>query len=151
MFKTRLCVYICSGVLVGVRSEAVARQRQQCVVFFWSVPRLLPEGRNSAVICFQIDPTKAAIYWTSQPELQKDEMSTGGFFSGGKTVGAWSWDTTRILITPVSLASRRATGWTAGVGFPAGARCFSSPQRSGRFWGPPNLLSNEYRGSFSVG
>jgi hypothetical protein len=26
-----------------------------------------------------------------------------------------------ILITPVSVASRRATGWTVGVGFPAWA------------------------------
>jgi hypothetical protein len=31
-----------------------------------------------------------------------------------------------ILITPVYVASRRATGWTAGVAFPAGPRCFSS-------------------------
>jgi hypothetical protein len=34
-----------------------------------------------------------------------------------------------ILITPVSVASRRATGWTAKVGFAGGAGCFSSLQR----------------------
>jgi hypothetical protein len=62
------------------------------VVFsFWSVLRLLlgsdnnevvfcpfrgcyRKRRNSAVIFFQKDPTKAATYWTSQPELQKDEV-----------------------------------------------------------------------------
>jgi hypothetical protein len=36
-----------------------------------------------------------------------------------------------MLITPVSVASRRAMGWTAGVGFLAGARCFSSPVSAG--------------------
>jgi hypothetical protein len=30
--------------------------------------------RKSAVICFQNGPTKAEIYWTSQPELQWDEV-----------------------------------------------------------------------------
>jgi hypothetical protein len=38
----------------------------------------------------------------------------------------------------------RATGWTAGVGFPVGPRCFSSPQRPDRVCGPPSLLSSEY-------
>jgi hypothetical protein len=52
------------------------------------------------------------------------------------------------FLSLVSMVSRRATGWTAGVGFPAGARCFPSPQCPDRFWGPPSLLSNEYRGSF---
>jgi hypothetical protein len=28
-----------------------------------------------AVPCFRKDPTKAAIYWVSQPELQKDEAA----------------------------------------------------------------------------
>jgi hypothetical protein len=28
-----------------------------------------------------------------------------------------------ILITPVSVTSQRAMGWTGGVGFLAGARC----------------------------
>jgi hypothetical protein len=59
----------------------------------------------------------------------------------------WSW-VHSILITPVSVASRRATGWTAGVGFPAGGRCFSSPQLPDRFWGPHSLLSIEYQGLF---
>jgi len=30
-------------------------------------------------------------------------------------------------------------------------RIFSSPPRPGRFWGPPSLLSNEYRASYLWG
>jgi hypothetical protein len=30
--------------------------------------------RKTAVICFQNGPKKAEIYWTSQPELQEDEV-----------------------------------------------------------------------------
>jgi hypothetical protein len=30
--------------------------------------------RKSAVICFQNGSKKAEIYWTNQPELQKDEV-----------------------------------------------------------------------------
>jgi hypothetical protein len=41
------------------------------------------------------------------------------------------------------------TDWTAGVGFPAGARTLSFPQRPNRLWGLPSLLlSNGYRGPF---
>jgi hypothetical protein len=38
-----------------------------------------------------------------------------------------------------------------GVRAPVGARYFSLPRRPGRFWGPPNLLSNGYRGIFTQG
>jgi hypothetical protein len=37
-----------------------------------------------------------------------------------------------------------------GVPVPVGARIFSSPYRPDRLWGPPNFLSNGYRG-FSLG
>jgi hypothetical protein len=33
-----------------------------------------------------------------------------------------------------------------GVRVPAGSRIFSSLRRPDRLWGPPNLLSNGYRG-----
>jgi hypothetical protein len=46
---------------------------------------------------------------------------------------------------------RLATGWTAGVKFPAGTRFFSSQQRLDRLWGPPGLLSNQYSGQFPLG
>jgi hypothetical protein len=36
-----------------------------------------------------------------------------------------------------------------GVRVPVGSRIFSSPRRPDRLWGPPNLLSNGYRHSFS--
>jgi hypothetical protein len=32
------------------------------------------KGRKSAVICFQNGSKKAEVYWTSQPELQMDEV-----------------------------------------------------------------------------
>jgi hypothetical protein len=36
-----------------------------------------------------------------------------------------------------------------GVRVPVGSRIFSSPQRPDRLWGPPTILSNGYRDSFS--
>jgi hypothetical protein len=40
---------------------------------------------------------------------------------------------------------------SVGVRVPVGSRIFSSSQRPDRFWGPPNLLSNGYRGALSPG
>jgi hypothetical protein len=41
-----------------------------------------------------------------------------------------------------------ATNYGVGVRVPVGSRILSSPCHSDRLWGPPNLLSNAYRGSF---
>jgi hypothetical protein len=38
-----------------------------------------------------------------------------------------------------------------GVRVSVGSRMFSSPRRRERLWGPPNLLSNGYGGSFHGG
>jgi hypothetical protein len=46
---------------------------------------------------------------------------------------------------------RRATGWTSGVGLPAGARFLFSLQRPDWIWGPPSPLSNGYRELFPWG
>jgi hypothetical protein len=47
--------------------------------------------------------------------------------------------------------SRYSYGLDGLGSIPGSARFFSSPQRPDRFWGPPNLLSNENRGSISLG
>jgi hypothetical protein len=39
-------------------------------------------------------------------------------------------------------------GWKAWLPIPAGARFVFIPQRLGRLWGPPTLLSNGYRERF---
>jgi hypothetical protein len=38
-----------------------------------------------------------------------------------------------------------------GVQVPVGSRIFFSPRRPDRLWGPPNILSSGYGGSFSGG
>jgi hypothetical protein len=242
MCETHLCVCVCvcmcSGVFFGVRSGAVARQRQQWGGVFFLVRSEAVTGqqwggvfilvRSKAVtgmggtpLLFalwntpwkwryigQVNPNCKRMKWVpgaSSPGVKRSgreaeiqrvflslqclwhlgglragqlgldsqqgqdvsllpnvqtgsgahpasyPLSIGGSFSGGKTVGAWSWDTTGILITPVSVASWQAMGWTAWVGFLAGARCFSYPKRPDRFWGPPTLLSMNTGVSFSMG
>jgi hypothetical protein len=67
---------------------------------------------------------------------------------------AYKWP---ILTSPLNLHVSRdsvvgiATGYGlddrgVGVRFPVESRIFSSPRRPDRLWGPPNLLSNGYRG-----
>jgi hypothetical protein len=41
--------------------------------------------------------------------------------------------------------------WVPGFGSRRCKRFFSSPWRPDRLWSPPNLLSNEYQGSFPLG
>jgi hypothetical protein len=57
-----------------------------------------------------------------------------------------SWDSTVGIATGYRLNDR-----VVGVRLPVGARIFSSPRRPDRFWSPPSLLSNGYRGSFPGG
>jgi hypothetical protein len=54
-----------------------------------------------------------------------------------------SWDSSVGIATGYGLDDR-----VVGVRVPVRARIFFSPSRPDRFWGPPNLLSNVYRGRF---
>jgi hypothetical protein len=57
-----------------------------------------------------------------------------------------SWDSVVGIATVYGLDDREV-----GVRVPVGLRIFSSPQRPNGFWGPPSLLSNEYRASIPRG
>jgi hypothetical protein len=57
------------------------------------------------------------------------------------------------IICGNSVGAEIATGYGldgrgVGVRVPVGSRIFSSPRRPNRFWGPPSLLPNVYRGLF---
>jgi hypothetical protein len=64
----------------------------------------------------------------------------------------WRWYVMSFTTIGAEIAHsvyRLATGWTAegfGVRFSVGLRIFTSPCRPDRFWGPPSLLRNGYRG-----
>jgi hypothetical protein len=52
-----------------------------------------------------------------------------------------------FIISLVGIATGyRLDDERVGVRVPVGSRIFSSPRRPNRLWGPPNLLSNWYRG-----
>jgi hypothetical protein len=66
------------------------------------------------------------------------------------------WNRIYSLLRSRDSAVGIATGYGlddrgVGVRVPVGSRIFSSPRRPDRLWGPPNLLSNGYRGALSPG
>jgi hypothetical protein len=73
----------------------------------------------------------------------------------------WNFPATILNIDPFQYKSRDSAvviatsygldDWGVGVRVLVESRIFSSPNRSDRLWGPPNLLSNGYRGTLSPG
>jgi hypothetical protein len=52
-----------------------------------------------------------------------------------------------LIMIPLSIATDYGLDdREVGVRVPVGSRIFSSPNRPDRLWGPPNLLTNGYRG-----
>jgi hypothetical protein len=57
--------------------------------------------------------------------------------------GHLSWDSSVHIVVGYGLAGPES--------IPSKERFFSSPQRADWLWGSPSLLSNGYRGAFSLG
>jgi hypothetical protein len=57
----------------------------------------------------------------------------------------WSRDSAVGIATGYGLDD-----WGVGTRIPVGSRIFSSPRRPDRLWGPPNLISNGYRGGGAI-
>jgi hypothetical protein len=84
----------------------------------------------------------AVVTGTSLPTLQCDVLAIGTDSPFGSTLFIYPY----FYIQFVGVG--RATGWTAGVRFPAEAKFFFSLQRPDWLWDPPSLLPNGYRSSF---
>jgi hypothetical protein len=77
---------------------------------------------------------------------ENHELDTGSFFFVRKRIISRSRDSSVGIATGYGLDD-----WGVGVRVPVASRIFSSARRPDRLWGPPNPLSNGYRGHFPRG